>query len=132
MSNKRIKTQKVRVILSHKDSSRGEHSPYWAYTNARWDSNSEEGGMEPLQANPDSLPETVSEPSTPQLLMGEAINHLQGRQKEVYLLTMREDKSVAEAAEVLKISKGTAQKYKERAIRFIESYCREAIRKGRV
>lgn len=84
-------------------------------------------------ANPDMLPEMeIAAPSTPQLLMGEAVNHLQGRQKEVYLLTMREGKSLAETAEILGIEKGTAQRYKERAIKFIEQYCSAAIKKGRV
>lgn len=71
-------------------------------------------------------------PSTPQLLMGEAIMHLQGRQKEVYLLTMRDGKSLAEAAEVLGIEKGTAQRYRERAVKFLTVYCRAAVKAGRV
>jgi DNA-directed RNA polymerase specialized sigma24 family protein len=92
---------------------------------------------EDVRANPDSLEEdeamyATSQPSTPQLLMGEAVQHLQGRQREVYLLTMREDKSLAEAAEILGIEKGSAQKYRERAIKFIEQYCHAAIQKGRV
>ncbi len=88
---------------------------------------------EHTQANPDELVDsTVSAPSTPQLIMGEAIDHLQGRQREVYLLTMREDKSLAEVAEILGIEKGSAQVYKSRAIKFIEKYCAEAIARGRV
>ena len=92
---------------------------------------------EDVRANPDSLREDEGiyandQPSTPHLLMGEAIGHLQGRQKEVYLLTMREGKSLAEAAEVLGIAKGTAQKFRERAIKFIEQYCKAAIAGGRV
>jgi DNA-directed RNA polymerase specialized sigma24 family protein len=87
----------------------------------------------PALANPDILPKMeIAAPSTPQLLMGEAVEHLQGRQREIYMLTMREDKSLAEAAEILNIEKGTAQKYKERAIKFIEGYCKAAIAKGRV
>jgi DNA-directed RNA polymerase specialized sigma24 family protein len=90
-------------------------------------------GGEPPQANPDVLPEMeIAAPSTPQLLMGEAVEHLQGRQKEVYFLTMREGKSLAETADILSLSKGTAQKYKERAIKFVEGYCRQAIQRGRV
>lgn len=92
---------------------------------------------EDVRANPDSLrdDETMyanEQPSTPQLLMGEAVMHLQGRQREVYLLTMREGKSLAEAAEVLGIEKGTAQKYRERAIKFISQFCKAAIERGRV
>jgi DNA-directed RNA polymerase specialized sigma24 family protein len=92
---------------------------------------------EDVRANPDSLREDESiygneQPSTPHFLMGEAVEHLQGRQKEVYLLTMRENKSLAETAEVLGIAKGSAQKYQERAIKFIQQYCQAAIVKGRV
>lgn len=92
---------------------------------------------ENVRANPDGLREdeamyTDNQPSTPQLLMGEAIQHLQGRQREVYLLTMREGKSLAEAAEVLSISKGAAQIYRQRAIKFLAAYCRAAIKAGRV
>jgi DNA-directed RNA polymerase specialized sigma24 family protein len=92
---------------------------------------------EDARANSDSLREDEAMyanggPSTPRLLFGEAVEHLQGRQKEVYLLTMREGKSLAEAAEILNIEKGTAQKYRERAIKFIESYCKIAIQKGRI
>jgi DNA-directed RNA polymerase specialized sigma24 family protein len=92
---------------------------------------------EDVLANPDSLREDEgmyadSAPSTPRYLMGEAIEYLQGRQKEVYFLTMREGRSLTEVAEILAIEKGTAQKYKERAIKFIETYCKQMIAKGRV
>ena len=127
---KLTKSQKIKEIESHKDASRGEQSPYWDYMAAR---GSEQNSFESAQANPDVLAETeIAAPSTPQLLMGEAITHLQGRQREVYLLTMRENKSLAEAAEVLGISKGTAQKFKERAIKFLTQYCEAAIAKGRI
>jgi RNA polymerase sigma factor (sigma-70 family) len=87
----------------------------------------------PALADPDILPDmAVTSPSTPQLLFGEAVEHLQGRQREVYILTMREGRSLSEVAEILKIEKGTAQRYKERAIKFIESYCQQAIKNGRV
>jgi DNA-directed RNA polymerase specialized sigma24 family protein len=112
-----------------------ERSPYWDdYAKRR------EGNEEPkelAQANPDVLREDEamyadSQPSNPRLLLGEAVQHLQGRQKEVYLLTMREGKSLAEAAEVLGIEKGSAQVYRDRAIKFLTKYCEEAIKKGRV
>jgi len=125
MKDRKPKKQKDSVE-QRRDIYIGERSPYWD------DVATHDGHENPL-ANPDVLPETeIAAPSTPQLLMGEAVEHLQGRQREVYLLTMREGKSLAEAAEILGISKGTAQRYKERAIRFIESYCRQAIAKGRV
>ncbi len=127
---KLTKIQKVKQIESKRDSSKGEHSPYWDYIHT-WRRNSD--GRELPQANPDVLPEAESTtPSTPQLLMGEAITHLQGRQREVYLLTMREDKSLAEVGEILGISKGAADTYKRRAIKFISQYCSDAIKAGRV
>ena len=129
---KRVKLQKTKVIQMHKDSSHTEQSSYWDDVSARNRGDGTDMREHP-QANPDVLPEMeIAAPSTPQLLMGEAVEHLQGRQREVYLLTMREDKSLAETAEILGIEKGTAQRYKERAIKFIESYCRQAIKKGRV
>lgn len=127
---KRISTQKIRVVKSSRDASRGEQSPYWDDANRRGYG---EDTKEHPQANPDMFPETeIAGPSTPQLIMGEAIQHLQGRQKEVYLLTMRESKSLAEVAEVLGIAKGSVQVYADRAAKFITAYCRAAINKGRV
>lgn len=127
---KLTKTQKIKQVESYKDSSRGEHSPYWDYANAR---GNEEHTFECAQANPDVLPETeIAAPSTPQLLMGEAIRRLAGRQKECYLLVMREDKSLAEAAEILGIAKGSAQVYVDRAVKFISAYCKQAIDGGRI
>lgn len=130
--SKHVKIQKTRVINSRKDSSHTEQSSYWDDVQRRGGDN--DGNMrEHPQANPDVLAETeIAAPSTPQLLMGEAVQHLQGRQREVYLLTMREDKSLSEAAEVLGLSKGTAQVYKDRAIKFISDYCKAAIKRGRV
>lgn len=92
---------------------------------------------EDVRANPDSLREEEGEyastqPSSPHFLLGEAVEHLQGRQREVYILTMREGKSLAEAAEVLGIEKSSAQKYRERAIKFLTQYCRAAMDKGRI
>jgi len=127
---KRIKIQKIKVIQFRKDSSHTEQSSYWDSVNS--------GGRsadtrEHPQANPDVLPETgTAAPSTPQLIMGEAVDHLQGRQREIYMLIMRDNKSLAEAAEVLGIEKGSAQKYKERAIKFIGNWCKQAMAKGRV
>jgi DNA-directed RNA polymerase specialized sigma24 family protein len=68
----------------------------------------------------------------PQSIMAEAIEHLQGRQKEVYILHMRLERSLGECAEILGITKSTAQIHKERAVRFIEQYCKLAIKKGRI
>ncbi len=123
------KAQKIKEIESHKDSSRGEHSPFWDYMASR----AGEFLQESAQANPDVLPETeIAAPSTPQLVLGEAITHLQGRQKECYLLVMREDKSLSEVAEILGIAKGSVQVYVDRAVKFLTQYCRSAINSGRV
>lgn len=128
--SKRVKLQKTKTIHSSTDFSRNEKSPYWDDFNRR------RGGdeMQELpQANPDVLPETeIASPSTPQLLMGEAVSHLQGRQKEVYLLLMRESKTYEEVSEVLGIARGAVQTYEKRAIKFITNYCREAISRERV
>jgi RNA polymerase sigma factor (sigma-70 family) len=130
--SKRVKLQKTKVIQVQKDSSHTEQSSYWDDVAARNRGDGTDMREHP-SANPDMLPETeIAAPSTPQLLMGESVEHLQGRQREVYMLAMREGKSLAEVAEILGISKGTAQKFKERAIKFIEQYCRAAIAKGRV
>lgn len=120
----RTKKQKL-VQVQYLSEQRGSKNSYERYV-----ANSKEG--EDMLANPDCLVERNTSPSTPQLLMGEAILHLQGRQREVYLLVMREDKSMAEAAEILNISKGTVQTYLDRAIAFIVGYCHEAMQKGRV
>lgn len=93
---------------------------------------SSHGDEESTLSNPDLLPEQKHTPSTPQLIMGEAIAHLQGRQKEVYLSIMRDDKSMSETGEVLGISKSSVQVYLDRAIAFITGYCEQAMKKGRI
>jgi len=112
-----VETQPLKEI-------RGDSKSYEQYTNFV--------GSEEALGNPDCLSEQDNTPSSPQLVMGEAIEHLQGRQREVYILIMREDKSMAEAAEILDVSKSTVQTYLDRAIAFITNYCRAAISNGRV
>jgi len=85
---------------------------------------------EDVRANPDSLTEddemyTNNQLTPAQETLGEAIEHLQGRQKQVYLLTMRQGLSIRDAAKRLKISKGTAQVYRTRAIAFLVTYCKQ-------
>jgi RNA polymerase sigma factor (sigma-70 family) len=126
MKQYREKRQKIKVHEVKKDSSHTEQSSYWDDVRSR-------GNTENFCANPDSLPEMeIAAPSSPQLLMGEAVEHLQGRQRECYILTMREGKSFSEAAEILGIGKGRVQQYRERAIKFIMQYCKSMIEKGRV
>jgi len=130
MKKRKPNIHKIKVLRT-KDAFKGERSPYH-----EWARNSDAIGggefNERVEANPDVLPETENAtPSIPQLLMGEAIAHMQGRQKEVYLLTMREGKSLAETADILGIEKASAQVYKDRAVKFLMKYCQEAIRNGR-
>lgn len=73
---------------------------------------------------------TAHEITTPQRIMGEAIEHLQGRQKEVYYLIMREKMSELEVAELMGITQQAVNTYKMRAIKFITAYCQNAITKG--
>ena len=130
---KTVRLQNTRVLKSPKDASKTESSQYWDDVASGRYGKDEIGFKEHVQANTDVLCETeISNPSTPQLLMGEAIDHLQGRQLEVYLLTVREGRSLAEAAKLLGIEKSSAQKYRERAIAFLKQYCHAAIAKGRV
>lgn len=136
--SKRVRIQKVKVIKSRKDASLGESSPYWDYVKSHESISSSHGPNavdinERAEANPDVLPETeVAAPSTPQLIFGEAVEHLQGRQHEVYMLLMRESKTYEEVSEILDITRGAIQTYEKRAIKFIEQYCKAAIAKGRV
>lgn len=128
-----VKSQKVKEVKRRPF--HGEKSPYWDWNRERQlatDTHDSDGKLEVPEANPDVLADMETGPSTPQLLMGEAIEHLQGRQREVYLLVMRENKSLAEVAEILGIAKGAVDTYKRRAIKFILQYCKAAIRKGRV
>src|SRR5260221_5251537 len=126
---KKSSFKKVREIKVKRDSSHTENSSYWEHVRSRGKS---ADVQEHPQANPDILPETEIAASTPQRLMGEAVEHLQGRQREVYMLVMRENKSLSEVAELLGIAKGAADTYKRRAIKFISQYCKNAIAKGRV
>ena len=131
-TRKIVKLHRLKEKRDSKYAGNHEASPYWNHLAGNHEGHEMANDGEPLRANPDSLVEGDSGPSTPQLIMGEAIEHLQGRQKEVYLLTMREDKSLAETAKILGIEKASAQVYKDRAIKFIGKYCKQAMDKGRV
>lgn len=82
----------------------------------------------------DALPENAAlysgaEITRAQEILGEAIEHLQGRQREVYMLVMRDSLSYNEAAEILKLSKAAVQIYIERAKKFLIGYCRAVAKK---
>lgn len=87
---------------------------------------------ENVLGNPDILPEISEGPSSPQLLMGEAIEHLQGRQREVYIAIMRDGKTQEETGEMLGISRAAVRTYLDRAISFISGYCKKAMENGRI
>lgn len=135
MSRNLVQTQKVKEI-------KGDSGSY-----GRWNDknpiNRQKGKLgdkfdyvtEDVRANPDSLREDEgmyadNQLARPQELMGEAVEHLQGRQKQVYLLTFRQGLSFAKTAKRLKISRSAVQIYRNRAARFITGYCEAAIQRG--
>lgn len=63
-----------------------------------------------------------------QALMGDAVEHLQGRQRDVYILTMRQGYSNQEAADILRISRNTVKEYRERAIKFVTAFCQNGLK----
>jgi DNA-directed RNA polymerase specialized sigma24 family protein len=90
---------------------------------------------EDVRANPDSLREDESmygkiRLTRPQEVMGEAVEHLQGRQREVYVLLFRTGLSFSEVSKKLRISKSAVQIYKTRALAFVTQYCGRALARG--
>ncbi len=129
-----MRKNKIKIVdTQHLDEKVGSDAAYWNYINSSSHvRDSDDQLLECELANPDSLMDQSYKPSTPQLLMGEAVEHLQGRQKTVYLMHMREDMSFAEIGEALGLSKDTVRTYNDRAIAFITAYCKQAIDGGRV
>lgn len=88
---------------------------------------------EPIAANLDlvSINESLfanSQMTKAQALLGEAVEHLQGLQRDVYMLTMRQGYSISEAAKLLNLkSKSDAQGYKDRAVKFVAQYCQRQM-----
>lgn len=118
----------ARVKLQDLDDVKGRSGAYEHWVGEHMPTNEWGDALEPVESNPDSLVEGTSyfedvQPTRAQMLMGEAIKHLQGQQKAIYMLTMRESLSLSEAAKKLGIAKSTAQVYRERAIKFIQQYC---------
>lgn len=70
--------------------------------------------------------------ATPQKIMGEAVAKLKGMQQEIYYLTIRDGKSVAEVSEVLCLTVELVEAYKARAVKEVEAYCKRAMAKGRL
>lgn len=124
-----VKRQSTRVI---KKTTRSRVSAYWDYVEQH--NRITDGVHEELaQSDPDRLPENAGLGlSLVKEVFGAAVEHMQGRQREVYLLHMREGKSLAEVGEILGMTKSSAQVYLTRAIKFITGYCREAVAKGNV
>lgn len=129
---KPVKTNKTNVH-DCKDASGGS-SPYWEYT-AR--SAREEEDTEDPRANPDMVAEGTGffgsgEMTQPQFIFGEAVEHLQGRQKEAWMLVMREQLTEQEAAEVMGVRQQVVATYLKRATKFITRWCEIAMARGRV
>lgn len=126
---KAVKIQKIHTIKAGKITV----SPYWDRVfNSRY--NSEAGLFEEnIRGNPDQLIDLDDcGLSMAREIFGAAVEHLQGRQKEAYILHMREKKSLDEVATILSISKSSAQVYLTRAIKFISVYCHQAIEKEQI
>lgn len=70
--------------------------------------------------------------ATPHRIMGEAVEKLKGYHKEVYLLMVRDEKALTEAALVLEMDELQTQKALDEAIEFVRKYCKQAIAKGRL
>ncbi len=87
------------------------------------------------QANPDLITEgqalyADSQPNKAREIMGDAVEHLQGRQRDVYMMIMRQGLSFQETAKLLKISKSAVQIYKNRAVKFITAFCKNEMKKN--
>ncbi len=112
-------------VGKHTQKAKGKLGDRFDYTN------------ETPQANPDCLREdeamySDSQLSKPQELMGEAVEHLQGLQRDCYMLTMRQGLSFTEAGKLLKLSKSDVQGYRARAVKFVTEYIKRAIKNGRL
>lgn len=70
--------------------------------------------------------------ATPHRIMGEAIEKLRGYHKEVYLLVVRDEKTLEDAALVLEMNEVQTQKVLDEAIECVRKYCKQAIVKGRL
>lgn len=70
--------------------------------------------------------------ATPHRIMGEAIERLRGYHKEVYLLMVRDQKTLEDAALVLEMDEVQTQKTLDEAIESVRKYCKQAMVKGRV
>lgn len=126
---KAVRLQRIHIVKAGKVTV----SPYWDRVfNGRYNSDS---GLfeENIRGNPDQLIDLDDcGLSMARAIFGSAVEHLQGRQKEAYILHMREKKSLDEVATILSISKSSAQVYLTRAIKFISAYCRQAVERGQI
>jgi len=86
--------------------------------------------IENLRANPDQyLADTEGlysnyQPTRLAFVMGEAVDRLQGTQRDIYIKTMRQGMSIAEAGRTLGLSKGACQYHRDRAIAYVTGQCR--------
>lgn len=112
-----VKHQKTRVIQTDKNYS-GERSPYWDYAHEHSENSpgvhasDHQEFLEPVQANPDSLPESASIfPQESGLSVGDISKQLSGQQRKVFELYVQEGKSEKEIAVLLGISYNTVRTY---------------------
>ena len=73
-----------------------------------------------------------SQVTKPQALMAEAVEHLQGLQRDCYMLTLRQGYSFTETAKLLRLTKSDVQGYQNRAVKFVTDYCHNAMLNGRL
>jgi RNA polymerase sigma factor (sigma-70 family) len=91
------------------------------------------GEFNPLEQIPESAGMYANQEITrPQEIMSDAVEHLQGRQRQVYIMAMRENLSFSEIAKTLRISKSAVQIYRQRAISFITQFCKDAIKREKI
>lgn len=70
--------------------------------------------------------------ATPHRIMGEAVAKLKGYHKEVYLLIVRDGKTPQDIAAIGELDEKQVVKLLDEAIKFVSTYCKQAIAKGRL
>lgn len=119
--DRKPKSNKTRVIKSR--------TKYWDWVSSHNPMNSDGEIIESFRANPDNIAAEEQPAVGPRQIMYEAVEHLQGQQKEVYILLYREGLTMREAAAKLNVSVSTIQHYDNKAVNFIKQYCQQYIHK---
>ena len=109
-----VKHQRTKVLENQKDYS-GEQSPYWRWVEQNQPHDDDGIPQEPVQANPDSLPESAQPfPRDSGYSVGDISRQLSGQQKKVFELYVQEGKSEKEIGIILKIGEKTVRTYLQR------------------